>query len=400
MTAPRLISGLSELAPSYDALICDVWGVIHDGHKAHPEASQALQRFRQHHGPVVLLTNAPRLPSEVAAQCAQYGVPPGCYDAIVSSGGAARDELIRRSQKTELPLYYIGPDKDLAVVEGLSVTRTGIKDAQLAFCTGLEDDLTETVADYADRLAALNEGGLTMICANPDLVVHRGPQLCYCAGALAKEYERLGGAVIYYGKPHRPVYDAALAAAKSPKRALVVGDGLFTDILGANRAGIDALFIADGVHGEETQPYTEGHLGQLFQGAGVHARAACRTLEMGEAMTYYYEDLQVGMSESMSHTVTERDVELFAEATGDRNPRAFRRNLCPQNRVPGAGGAWRAVHRVYLGSDGDEDSGAGKHFHVRHHALQCAGQDRRYRGHHLPRGRDPRTAQCGDVLQM
>jgi HAD superfamily hydrolase (TIGR01459 family) len=276
---PRLISGLSEIAADYDALICDVWGVIHDGHKAHPAAVEALTRFRSHHGPVVLLTNAPRLPFEVAAQCAQYGVPPGCYDAIVSSGGAARDELIRRIGKgAPLPLYYIGPDKDLAVLEGLAVRRVEIGAAALAFCTGLVDDLTETVEDYADRLAAMKQGGLTMICANPDLVVHRGETLCYCAGALAKEYERLGGTAIYYGKPDLPIYDAARAALGGAKKPLVVGDGIFTDILGANRAGIDALFIADGVHGEETRPYTAEHLGGLFASAGVSARAACQRL--------------------------------------------------------------------------------------------------------------------------
>jgi len=213
MNAPRLIAGLSELAPAYDALICDVWGVIHDGHRAHSAAAKALARFREHHGPVVLLTNAPRLPWEVAAQCAAFGVPEGCYDAIVSSGGAARDELALRSTEKTLPLYYIGPDKDLAVIEGLAICRTGVSEAALVLCTGLVDDLTETPEDYADRLAAMRERNLTMLCANPDLVVHRGAQLCYCAGALAQDYEKLGGEVTYYGKPHLPIYDAALAAA-------------------------------------------------------------------------------------------------------------------------------------------------------------------------------------------
>jgi HAD superfamily hydrolase (TIGR01459 family) len=287
MTAPRLISGLSEIAPGYDALICDVWGVIHDGHKAHPEAAQALTRFRERHGPVVLLTNAPRLPREVAAQCAEYGLPEGCYDAIVSSGGAAHDELGRRAQKGPLPLYYIGPPKDLPILEDLPVVQTGIEEAELAICTGLVDDLTETPQDYADRLSAMRARDITMICANPDLVVHRGPQLCYCAGALAVEYEKLGGKAIYYGKPHLPIYDAALAAANAasaanrqsgPKKPLAVGDGLFTDIRGANLAGLDALFIADGVHGEEIEPYAAPHLADLFARFGVHALAASRRL--------------------------------------------------------------------------------------------------------------------------
>jgi HAD superfamily hydrolase (TIGR01459 family) len=278
MTAPRLITGLSELAPAYDALICDVWGVIHDGHKAHPAAAEALIHFREKHGPVVLLTNAPRRADSVAALCAGYGVPPGCYDAIVSSGEAARAALAGQSAEGTLPLYYIGPDKDLPLMDGLDLSLTGIAEASLVMCTGLVDDLTETPDDYADRLVAMRGRNLTMICANPDLVVHRGAQLCYCAGALAKEYEKLGGTVIYYGKPHRPIYDAALAAAGKPKKPLAVGDGMFTDLLGANRAGLDVLFIADGVHGEEVEPYTEDHLGKLFAKAGVRALAASRSL--------------------------------------------------------------------------------------------------------------------------
>jgi len=277
MTAPRLIAGLSEIASGYDALICDVWGVLHDGKNVHPGAANALKQFRTDRGPVVLLTNAPRLTEEVAAQCAQYGVPQDCYDAIVSSGAAARAELERRGTNG-LALYYIGPAKDLPLLSGLNLRFTGIDDARLVFCTGLEDDLTETPADYADRLAQMRAKGLTMICANPDLVVHRGAQLCFCAGALAREYEKLGGDAIYYGKPHRPIYDAALQAAGQPKRPLAVGDGLFTDIAGANRAGLDVLFIADGVHGEEVEAFTADHLAKLFEKSGVNALAASRKL--------------------------------------------------------------------------------------------------------------------------
>src|SRR5271168_660988 len=121
MPLPRLISGLSEIAQNYDALICDVWGVVHDGHRHHPAAAEALTRFKQKHGPVVLLTNAPRVPADVAIQCASYGLPPDCYDAIVSSGGAAREELAHRSAGGTLPLHYIGPDRDLAMIVGLDI---------------------------------------------------------------------------------------------------------------------------------------------------------------------------------------------------------------------------------------------------------------------------------------
>jgi HAD superfamily hydrolase (TIGR01459 family) len=285
--APRLISGLSEIASGHDALVCDVWGVIHDGARHHPAAAEALARFRRERGPVVLLTNAPRMPAEVAAQCGGYGVPPDCYDAIVSSGGAARAELERRSIRHTVPLYYIGPDRDLAMVEGLSVERTDIAGAEVALAIGLVDDMTETPADYAGRLAAMRERNLVMLCANPDLVVHRGARMVYCAGALAKAYEELGGPVIYYGKPHQPVYEAALAAVRqaaaasgrpAPASPLAVGDGLMTDVKGANGAGLAVLFIADGIHGEEVEPYAADHLGGLMGRYGVHADWAARAL--------------------------------------------------------------------------------------------------------------------------
>jgi HAD superfamily hydrolase (TIGR01459 family) len=283
MSVPRLISGLSEIAPGHDALICDVWGVVHDGHRHHPAAAEALYRFKEKHGPVVLLTNAPRVPAEVAVQCSSYGLPPDCYDVIVSSGGAAREELVRRSAARTLPLYYIGPDRDLPMIQGLDILRTEIAQAEAVLAIGLRDDLNETPADYAGELSAMRQRGLTMLCANPDLVVHRGERLLYCAGSLAQAYEALGGAVIYYGKPHLPVYESALAALTAilghkPRRPLAVGDGLLTDIKGANAAGLEALFIADGVHGEEIAPYTDEHLAELFIRFGAKAGSATRKL--------------------------------------------------------------------------------------------------------------------------
>jgi len=287
MSLPRLIAGLSEIAPHHDALICDVWGVVHDGQRHHPAAADALYRFKERHGPVVLLTNAPRVPAEVAAQCASYGLPPDCYDAIVSSGGAAREELARRSADHCLPIYYIGPDRDLPMIKGLDVRRVSVAEAEVALVIGLRDDMVETPADYDDELAEMKAKGLPMLCANPDLVVHRGERLLYCAGTLAANYEQLGGEAIYYGKPHRPVYESALAAAaeaakaagrQSPKNPLAVGDGLLTDIKGANGAGLEALFIADGVHGEEVEPYSAEHLAALFTRFGAKAGSVTRRL--------------------------------------------------------------------------------------------------------------------------
>jgi HAD superfamily hydrolase (TIGR01459 family) len=293
MPAPRLISGLAELAPHYDALICDIWGVVHDGHAPYADAAEALRRFRDRHGPVVLLTNAPRSAESVQAQFRAIGVPDDCYDAIVTSGGAARADLETRvrakddqatgsrpaaHKAAKLRLYYIGPERDASLFDGLAVARASVAEAEVALCTGLVDDLTETPDDYADILAAMKARGLAMICANPDLKVHRGEQLCWCAGALARDYEALGGSVIYYGKPRRPVYDIARSHLSGARHILAIGDGLVTDIRGANAAGLDALFIADGVHGEEIEPYTPEHLERLFASEGVRALAVCRQL--------------------------------------------------------------------------------------------------------------------------
>lgn len=288
MSAPRLISGLSEIAAGHDALVCDVWGVLHDGTAVFPGAAEALARFRREHGPVIMLTNAPRVPAEVAAQCAAYGVPEGCYDAIVSSGGAARAELERRSSTGTLRLYYIGPDRDLPMIQGLDIVRTEIAQAQVALCIGLVDDMNQTPDDYVDVLKAMKARGLTMLCANPDIRVLRGPRMVWCGGALARDYELLGGRVVYYGKPHAPIYELALAEAAraaaaagrpAPKKPLAIGDGLFTDVKGANTVGMDILFIADGIHGEEVEPYTQSHLADLFASNNVAAGAVSRALK-------------------------------------------------------------------------------------------------------------------------
>jgi HAD superfamily hydrolase (TIGR01459 family) len=275
---PQLITGLAAIAPDYDALICDVWGVLHNGHSVYPEAAIALKKFRDHHGPVVLLSNAPRPASDLVRQFAGLGVPPDCYDSIITSGGAARADLIVRTQNGPLAMMHLGPERDYPIYEGLNVVRVDPAEAQIVLCTGLYNDETESPAMYGPLLEELRSRGLTMLCANPDIRVPRGPKMVWCAGALAEAYEELGGEVIYYGKPYTPIYDVALAATKGAAKPLAVGDGLFTDMKGADAAGLDALFIADGLHGEEVEPYTPEHMAALFERSGVTARAVMRAL--------------------------------------------------------------------------------------------------------------------------
>mgnify|MGYP001598851089 CR=1 FL=1 len=275
---PQLITGLAAIAPDYDALICDVWGVVHNGHAVFPEAAAALKKFRDHQGPVILLSNAPRPASDIVRQFAGLGVPPDCYDTIITSGGATRTELIARTANGTLAMMHLGPERDMPIYEGLNIARVDAADAQVVLCTGLYDDESETPESYTPLLTELRARDLPMLCANPDIKVQRGPRMLWCAGALAAIYERLGGSVIYYGKPYAPIYEVTLGAMKGASRPLAVGDGLFTDIKGANAAGLDALFIADGIHGEEVEPYTPDHLAHVFERSGVTARAAMRAL--------------------------------------------------------------------------------------------------------------------------
>lgn len=274
----KIISGLREIADQHDALVCDVWGVLHNGQTAFLPACAALKTFREKHGPVVLLTNAPRPVKDVEQMFAKYGVPLDCYDAIVTSGIATRDDLEARTKSGRLAMLHLGPDRDRGIFEGLNIETVDVDKAQIVLCSGPYYDETETPADYAELFAKMKARKLTMICANPDWVVQRGGRLIYCAGALANEYEKIGGDVVYYGKPKTAIYEHVRAATKGAKRPLAIGDGMHTDIKGANAAGIDALFIADGVHGEDVTEMTERHLGELFAKAGVHAKAAMRAL--------------------------------------------------------------------------------------------------------------------------
>lgn len=279
----QILSGLHDIADDYDALVCDVWGVLHNGRVPFLAAADALRAFRDRRGPVVLLSNAPRLVGTLMKQFEHIGVPTDCFDAVVTSGVAARSELAARARGRKLAMFHLGPERDRDVFEGLDVENVSANEAEVVLCTGLFDDDHETPDDYAGRLAELKERSLTMLCANPDIVVQRGGQLIYCAGALAREYEKIGGEVIYFGKPHPAIYDLTLetmrkTCGRTVTRVLAVGDGMATDLAGANAMGFDALFVAHGIHAAELGEMTHETLAQLFEKTGVRARAAMREL--------------------------------------------------------------------------------------------------------------------------
>jgi HAD superfamily hydrolase (TIGR01459 family) len=250
---PR-IGGLSDLAPRYDAILCDVWGVLHNGVAAWPGAIEALSAFRKQGGHVVMITNAPRPHGPVLEQLARLGVPQGVFDKVLTSGDVTRGLITEKSKR----VFHIGAPRDLTLYEGLDVELVSKDEADSVVCTGLVDDRTETPEDYAPLLAELAARKLPFICANPDIVVEMGDRLLWCAGALARDYETLGGQAFMMGKPHPHIYRSArqmleeLAGRKlDPARILAIGDGMPTDVRGAQNAGLDLLYISAGIHAVE-----------------------------------------------------------------------------------------------------------------------------------------------------
>jgi len=278
MTA--LPAGLSELRDRYDVLLCDVWGVIHNGRESFPAALDALVRWRAEVGPVVLISNAPRPSLAIHSQLEHFKVPSGAWTAFVTSGDATRTLLAERSPG---PAWTIGPPRDQPLYEGLGLAYADVEDAAFVSVTGPYDDEIETPEDYRGRFDVAVERGLEMICANPDRVVQRGDQLIYCGGALADLYEEMGGRVLMAGKPYRPIYDLALreAGGADRSRVLAIGDGVITDVKGAQDQGLDCLFIAKGIHGDAAMKdgKLDAHLVKgLLAEEGVTARYAMADL--------------------------------------------------------------------------------------------------------------------------
>lgn len=248
------IATLDEIAGRYDAVFCDVWGVVHNGITPFADSVAALARVRAAGLRVVLVTNSPRPRAGVIAQLDQIGVDRAGWDAIVTSGDVTR-RLIAEGPRR---ILHVGAERDLPLYDGLDVSLVEEPEAQAVVCTGLYDDEAETPEDYAPLLARARARNLPFICANPDIVVERGDRLIWCAGALARDYGLLGGRTLIAGKPHRPIYEAAHAVAEeltgaplAKARILAIGDGMMTDIKGADGYGIDALYISGGIHWHE-----------------------------------------------------------------------------------------------------------------------------------------------------
>jgi HAD superfamily hydrolase (TIGR01459 family) len=286
-TLPPFSHHFAPLASGYDVVLSDVWGVVHNGVAATPESCDALARFRDAGGTVVLITNAPR-PGEVVARYTldRLAVPRAAYDGIISSGDVTHALIAARAGER---VFHIGPARDLPIFEGVDARVVPVESADYVVCSGLYDDTVETPQDYSALIDTMRARGLTMICANPDVVVERGEQLVYCAGAIADLYAAAGGDVIYAGKPYRPIYEQALAIAEAargrptePRRILAIGDSVRTDLKGAAAFGIDCLFVTAGIHAEElgTRDNPDASaLSDMFAAAGIFPKAVTRRLE-------------------------------------------------------------------------------------------------------------------------
>jgi HAD superfamily hydrolase (TIGR01459 family) len=281
---PHFPDSLDALADRYDAVLCDIWGVLHNGRAVFPEAAQALARYRESGGIVVLVSNVPKPRDPIPAQLDRLGCPPDVYDAIVTSGDAIRAELRERAPG---PMLKMGPRDSDVLWEGLGLEQTDdVEEAGFLAIAGVDDPFSEKPFDYSELLEDALARDLEMLCANPDLVVRMGERLMWCAGTIAAQYAAMGGRVIMAGKPHAAIYRIALEEIENQagrpierNRLLAIGDGIGTDIKGANLADIDSLFIASGMHGEALR--TDGVLDSAKVAAALAAEDVRADYVMG-----------------------------------------------------------------------------------------------------------------------
>jgi HAD superfamily hydrolase (TIGR01459 family) len=236
-----------DFSKRFPVWLCDIWGVVHNGEAPIASAVQALQKHRARGSKVVLISNAPRPASSVLLHLNAMGIPKDISDAIVTSGDVTRNLMV---QHGKAGLYHLGPEIDLPLFKGLDVARVDLAKAGAVVCTGLFDELNETAKDYLPLLAEMKQRNLQMICANPDKVVRKGDLLLPCAGALAFEYQAMGGEVLMAGKPFAPIYDVALQLAGNSdlSKVLAIGDGPETDVKGAALNGLACLFVTGGIN--------------------------------------------------------------------------------------------------------------------------------------------------------
>lgn len=286
----QIITALSEISDRYQALFVDLWGCVHNGITAFPDAVAALQTYRAKGGKVVLVTNSPKPRAGVAGQLAQFGVPEDAYDTIATSGDSARSAMFTGAVGNKV--YFMGEwQRDAGFFEPLHVihdpveiTRVPLAEAEGIVCCGPFDTMADPDVNRADFLYA-KQKGMKLLCANPDIIVDRGETREWCAGALARLYTEMGGESLYFGKPHPPIYDLArrrlaeLGTDIADADILAIGDGPHTDIAGGMGEGIDSLFITGGLAASETKTSVQPDPGALA--AYLKQEASAPTFSIG-----------------------------------------------------------------------------------------------------------------------
>ena len=254
-TQVPILKRVGELLQRYEVLFCDVWGVLHDGHRVYEHADSALNRFRHQGGTVILVSNAPRPADRVVEVLDEKGVSRTAWDDLVTSGDLAIAHTRARGFRR---VFRIGPERDNSLFERIGAEVVDLPAAEAIVVTGLNDERRDTAEGYRPVLERALARRLPLVCANPDLAVHVGALLLPCAGAVAALYETMGGPVFWAGKPNPAAYAEALARAETIRKRpvdrrqiLAVGDALRTDLAAAAGLGIDFLFVAGGLHRDE-----------------------------------------------------------------------------------------------------------------------------------------------------
>ena len=269
----QIITSFADVSDNYDAAFVDLWGCMHNGIEAYSDAIAAMQAFRAKGGVVVLVTNAPRPHGPITEQIARLGIPRDAWDAMATSGDSARAAMFTGAVGSKV--YFIGEPHDqsffapMQLIENpIDIEKVPLAEAEGIVCCGPFDPFADPAENRADFLFA-REKGMKLLCANPDIIVDRGEEREWCAGALAALYTEMGGESLYFGKPHPPIYDlarrrmAALGHDVDTARFIAIGDGIRTDVLGAIGEGIDSLFITGGLAAEETGTTDQPDAGML-----------------------------------------------------------------------------------------------------------------------------------------
>ena len=253
----NVIANFSEISNKYNAVICDLWGCLHNGVESFPEALKALEKFKSSNGKIVLVTNAPRPIANVEYQIAKLGIKETHYDMLLTSGELTSN-YINNISGNQLSIFHIGGKrhhsiyKDMIHEKKISIEIDNITHADLIVCTEPFDPSKDQLSDYGNTLKIGIDKDLTLLCANPDLVVDVGDKREMCAGSIASMYEEMGGKVIYFGKPHKNIYQKVYSflnkfGDSKAKSILCIGDGLTTDIRGANNEKLDSLLVVGGL---------------------------------------------------------------------------------------------------------------------------------------------------------